>query len=787
MRDVPYILALAGLLAHLIGVGLALRGRDARWWSRALLALRLSWGVLTVGVLALLLALLTDRFAWHYVAQHSARDLPLTLKATALWGGQEGSLLLWSWLQLSLSLYALTRATPRARPLLPWAALPLGALGLFYVTLSWRLANPFVLLPSTPADGAGLNPILRHPAMVLHPPGIYLGFVALSVPYAFALATLITRRWEAWREVVRPWALLAWIGLSVGLLLGMRWAYDVLGWGGYWGWDPVENAGLLPWLATTALLHAAQRHHAQRRFLAWTLALALLDYALVVFGVFAARSGMIASVHAYAVSPLGYYLLAALALILLPGVVLLLRRRSELRDADGGADPLFSSTGLTSFTLVLFLTLTGTVIVGTLLPVLTDWRIGAAWFDAVTGPQWALLVALLGLCPLVGRGITAQKPWVAAAGALLALSLAWLAGLRTWGALLGLGLSGWAAGLALDDLLAADRSARTGLRRSGALLVHLGFVLMAVGVTGTRLYPFERDVVLPLGQPVAVGDTTLVFEDLQQDLGAQRIRTRAQVAVYRDGKVEATLLPYLDHYADGTYVPTPAIASRVREDLYLVLLSWTTDGQQVTLRVLRNPLVSFLWAGGWLLVAGGLLAFWPWPGKMGACGALALLLLLGFAWLVWGGPQRASAIHPPRPHLNQPAPAFSLTLLDGSPVALSAWRGQVVVLAFWATWCPSCEAEMPTLQTVWDAYRGRGVQVIGVAYQDTRAEVTARLAAQKLRFPVALDEGERLSRLYGVTGVPETFIIDAEGRLRQVFIGPLDEATLRAAIERVLP
>ncbi len=784
MRDLPYLLSLGALLLHVYCVGRSLRGNAAdRWWARALLALRVSWGLLTAGLLALLLALLSDAFVWHYVAQHSARDLPWLLKVTAIWGGQEGSLLLWSWLQVSLSLWALTHLPPSARSLAPWTALPLGLLSLFYTTLSWRLANPFVLLPAPPADGAGLNPILRHPAMVLHPPGIYLGMVALSLPYALALATLITRRWEPWLTLVRPWALLAWLGLSVGLLLGMRWAYDVLGWGGYWGWDPVENAGLLPWLVTTGLLHAAYRQRQERRFLAWTLALALLDYALVIFGVFAARSGMLRSVHAYAVSPLGYYLLAALALVTLPGALLWLRRRAELRDAEGGATLLFSPAGLTAFTLTVLLTLTGTIITGTLGLTGRPWD--ADTFDALTGPQWALLVALLGLCPLLGRGMRAPRPWVALLGALLGLLLAWLAGLHTGMALLGLGVSGWAAALALDELVAIERKPGA-QRRLGALLVHLGVALMAVGVTGTRLFPFERDLVLPLGKPVAVQDYTLVFEDLQQDWQTQQVRTCAQIAVYQGGVYQATLQPYLDQAADGTYVAMPALASRLREDLYLVLLSWTTDGHQVTLRVLRNPLVSFLWLGGWLLVAGGVLAFWPWRGKQTPAVGLAALLLIGFAWLVWGGPQRASALASPRPRLQQAAPAFALTLLDGRTVTLADWRGQAVVLTFWATWCPACAEEMPVLQAVWEAYRARGVQVVGLAYQDTRAAVEARRAEQGLDFPLALDEGERVARLYGVTGVPETFLIGPDGRLQQVWIGPVDEATLRAQLDAIL-
>jgi len=289
-----------------------------------------------------------------------------------------------------------------------------------------------------------------------------------------------------------------------------------------------------------------------------------------------------------------------------------------------------------------------------------------------------------------------------------------------------------------------------------------------------------------LGKPVAVQDYTLVFEDLQQHWQEQQVRTRAQIAVYQGGVYRTTLLPYLDQMADGSYVAMPALASQLREDLYAVLFSWTTDGRQVTLRVMRNSLVSFLWLGGWLLVAGGGLAFWPWPGKRALAIGLAALLLIGFAWLVWGGPQRASALASPRPRLEQPAPAFALTLLDGRTVTLADWRGQTVLLTFWATWCPACAEEMPVLQAVWDAYRTHGVQVVGLAYQDTRAAVEERRAGQRLDFPLALDEGERVARLYGVTGVPETFLIGPDGRLRQVWIGAVDEATLRAQLDALL-
>ncbi len=783
MGDLLYLAILGTLLAHLVMAGLALT--VPHWFRRSLYALGLAWTWLSLGLLALLLALVTDAFTWHYVAQHSARDLPLVLKITAVWSGQEGSLLLWSWLQVGLSLWALTHLPRSARPLAPWSALILGLLSTFFVVLSWRLAPPFVRLPTAPQDGAGLNPLLRHPAMVLHPPGIYLGFVALAIPYALALATLITQRWEVWHGLIRPWALLAWLSLSVGLLLGMRWAYDVLWWGGYWGWDPVENAGLLPWLVTTGLLHAASRVATERRFLAWTLALAVLDYALVIFGVFAARSGMLPSVHAYAVSPLGLYLLAALALIMLPGVWLWLRRRTALREPDPGAGLLFSSAGLTTFTLMVLLTLTATIITGTLMPALTGRPWTAATFDAWTGPQWALLVLLMGVCPLMGRALKATRPGLALLGLLAALVLAWLGGFRTWMAGLGLGISGGVGALILDDLLAMRHKPLVP-RRLGALLVHLGVVLMAVGVTGTRLFPFERDLVLSLDQPVAVQDYTLVFEDLQQDWDAQQMRTRAQIAVYQGGAYQTTLLPYLDQFVDGTYVAMPALASRVREDLYIVLLSWTTDGRQVILRVLRNPLVSFLWLGGWLLVAGGLLAFWPWAGRDWRRNALALLLLAGFAWLVWGGPQRAAALTSARPQLQRPAPAFALTLDDGRTLTLADWRGQVVVLAFWASWCPTCKEELPVFQALWEAYRDRGVQIVGVAYQDTPAAVTQQKAALGLEFPLALDEDGRLERLYGVTGVPETFLIGPDGRLMQMWIGPVDEGVLRAQIEALL-
>ncbi|MGD1996940.1 MAG: cytochrome c biogenesis protein CcsA, partial [Anaerolineae bacterium] len=401
-------LALAAALYAVSATFWSIRRGDSRWAESGRNSVYAAAGFLGLALLALLAAFLGDQFQIEYVFQHSSRDLPVYLKASAVWAGQDGSLLLWAFLQALFAALVVGRPSKRSRPLVPWAAIFLNLITVFFVAVTLFASNPFARLATIPADGRGLNPLLRHPGMIFHPPALYLGYVGLAVPFAFGLAALVTRHMEDWPAAAHRWTLVSWLFLGLGLLLGMRWAYDVLGWGGYWGWDPVENAGLMPWLTTTALLHGMVMQEQGRGFRLWNSLLVIGSFILVLFGTFTTRSGLIQSVHAFGRSNLGLYFLGAIVLTLAGSLALLLKRRSLLTRGNS-SDGLLSRQGMFLFTLVLFLTITGSVLVGSILPTLTEaltdqrFEAGPSWFDRVTGPQFGALVLVMGLCPLLGR------------------------------------------------------------------------------------------------------------------------------------------------------------------------------------------------------------------------------------------------------------------------------------------------------------------------------------------------------------------------------------------------
>ena len=638
LAEVGFILvglALAAAVYAVFTASWSIHRSDPRWAGSGRSGIYATTALLALALLALLVSFLGDQFQIRYVAQHSSRALPLYLKASAVWAGQEGSLLLWAFLQALFAALAVGCPSERSRPLIPWAILFLNLITAFFIAVTMFLSNPFALLASAPPDGRGLNPLLRHPAMIFHPPATYLGYVGLAVPFAFALAALVTRRVGDWTAVVRRWTLVAWLFLGLGILLGARWAYDVLEWGGYWGWDPVENAGLMPWLTTTAFLHGMVMREERHSLRAWNFLLVILSFVLVIFGTFTTRSGLILSVHAFAHSDLGSYLLGFIVLTLVGSLALLYNRRSLLA-APSPSDRLLSREGMFFLTLILFLTITGSVLIGSLLPTLTEalvgrrFEAGPEWFDRVTGPQFAALVLVMGLCPLLGRAAGALRRvrghgLSAVLGAILVTAAAALAGFTYLTSLIGFAFIGLAAGTALAEVArdVVARSRRKGRnplrilwhlmrhngRRYGGYLVHIGVILIAVGVIGTRSYPFEKEIVLSRGEPADVGGYTLVYEDLWQEVAGDHLATRASFSVYRDGAYLATLQPRRDQYVNpDRTVAVPALRSRLREDLYVVLAGWAGDGRAVALKVFINPLASFLWLGGLILLAGGAMA-----------------------------------------------------------------------------------------------------------------------------------------------------------------------------------
>jgi len=807
----------------------AIHRADSRWAKSGRNAVTATVALLGVALAALLGAFLGDQFQIRYVAQHSGRNLPAHLKASAVWAGQEGSLLLWSFLQALFGALVVARPSKRAHPperarhLVPWAGVVLNLLTAFFAAVTLLLSNPFARQATIPPDGQGLNPLLRHPGMIFHPPAMYLGYVGLAVPFAFAIAALITRQVDGWPSIARRWTLVAWLFLGLGILLGARWAYDVLGWGGYWGWDPVENAGLMPWLTATALLHGIAMQEQRGGFRAWNMLLAALSFALVLFGTFTTRSGLILSVHAFVRSDLGPYFLAAIFLTLSGSLALVISRRSILA-SPYTIEGLFSRDGMSVLTLVLLLTITASVFVGSLLPTLTQalagrrFEAGPAWFDRVTGPQFAALVLVMGVCPLLARvagGLrrVRRRGLPALLGAIVAAAAAALMGFSRPVSLLGFALAGLAGGTALAEIgrVGARRGVghggRHGGRRYGGYLVHFGVILMALGVIGTRQYPFEMEVELSPGEPVDVGAYTLVYDELRQETEGDHLSTWAAISAYRDGDYLATLKPRMDRYPgfDQAFM-VPALRTGLREDLYLVLFSSSVD-RLVNVKVIVNPLINFLWLGGLVFLAGGLFALWPsatrWPSAaraadvgvrrgrrwpVGTTVALAAgLLVLVVAGVAMWQPGMGSLIgRVGRPLLGQPAPDFTLDLLDGSRLSLADLRGQVVVLNFWTTWCPPCADELPDLEALWSEYQARGVVFVGIAVQEEKVEVREMGSQFGLTYPLGLDPEERIAAPYGITGVPETFVIDPQGQMAAVHVGSVDARELRQDLDRLL-
>jgi cytochrome c-type biogenesis protein CcmF len=801
-----------------------LHRHDDRWAESARRGLVATTGLLGLAFAGLLIAFATDHFELAYVAQHSSRALSGWLKLSAVWAGQEGSLLMWAGLQAAFAALAVSKPAEQVRPLAPWATVILSLTTAFFTGITLLFSNPYTATATVPADGLGLNPLLRHPGMIFHPPTLYLGYVGLAVPFAFALAALLTRQVEGWTAVARRWTLVAWFFLGLGLLLGARWAYDVLGWGGYWGWDPVENAGLMPWLTATALLHGGVMQEQRGSFKPWNFLLVIASFILVIFGTFATRSGLIQSVHAYARSNLGAYYLGFMALVLAGSLTVLLSRRALL-SSQHPVESFLSRDGMFLLTLILFTTLTASVFIGSVLPTLTEaltgqaFEAGPAWFDRVTGPQFGALVLLIGVCPLLGQAAGAllklrSRGLVALAGAALVPVAALLAGFTQPLSVLGFALIGLAGGTTLAEFGwdAAARSRATaepflnalvGLfgrqrRRYGGYLVHAGVVLMALGVVGTRMYPFERQVVLRPTEPYTVGDYTLVYEDLRQETAGDHLTNTAVVSVYRDGRYLVTLRPGLDQYpTTGQTMALPAVRVGWREDLYLILAGWERSGATATFKVVLNPLVNFLWLGGLIFLAGGAIAIWPGQVRRattrrevirqrllnGAVTVIAALVLLGAGWSMWGTGHGATVRPAGRPLPGQPVPDFKLNLVGGGVFSLAQARGQPVIINFWASWCPACKEEMPALQQLWEEYEGQGVRFVGVAYQDEAAAAQAALAEYGTTYPVGLDEGERIARQYGITGVPETFVIAPDGTLAYLHIGPVTAEQLRADLE----
>ena len=572
------------LLAALAAGGLALAGTrgDRRLVDSSRRAVYALCALLTICVVVLEAAFLRSDFSVELVADHSSTTTPTFYKLTALWSSQGGSLMLWAWVLSIASSIVLFLTRTKHREIVPWATAVLAGLAVFFCGLMLFGANPFARLDPAPVEGAGLNPLLRHPAMMIHPPMLYSGYVAFSIPFAFAIGALIARRLDAsWIRSTRRFALVAWILLGIGILLGARWSYSELGWGGYWGWDPVENASLMPWLTGTAFLHSIMVQERRGMLKVWNVSLIVGTFTLALVGTFLVRSGVLESIHAFGASTVGGPLLALIAVVLVGSTLLIVSRLDELR-SPRRIDSLLSREAVFLVNNLLLVGLAAVIFWGTFFPLIAEAVTGersslaAPWFNRYTAPLAILLVLFTGIGPLLAwRRLSVSAavrvfavPAAVAAVAAAALALATDA-LDEPPALAMFSLCAFTLGALAQEFIrgAAARRALTGdsfgsalvamvsrnRRRYGGYIVHAGIAILFIAVAASSSFQTSRDLRLRPGDSATVGDFELTYVRPTRSINTeeQRLTFGAIVSVTRDGEPFATLNPSRNYYSSG--------------------------------------------------------------------------------------------------------------------------------------------------------------------------------------------------------------------------------------------
>ena len=729
-------------------VAVPLSGERSKWVLSARNAALLAFGLLSLSCGALIIALVNGEFHLKYVYNTTMRSADVFFKVTALWGGQEGSLLFWSWLMSLFATAAVLINWRSHRRLMP-IVLAVTMLTLaFFLSLTTFFANPFERFwadpdtgnvqttpfqpadtaavypwrmpddsitlwfrephPGAQTDGLGLNPLLRHFGMIIHPPMLYLGFVSLVIPFAFAMSSLAVREvGPAWISATRRWALIAWLFLGMGLLLGGRWAYDVLGWGGYWGWDPVENAALLPWLTATAFLHSIMIQEKRGMLKRWNMFLIILTYWLVIFGTFATRSGVVSSVHSFAESPIGAPMLSFVSIVVIGSLALLASRWRALK-SEAHVRGWFSREAVFMLNNLVFVIIAVVVFWGSFgAPIISELflnqkiTMGPTWFETWTGPLFAALLVLMGIAPMaawrtssaerMGRSLRAPTMFTLAlialllliagemnallVGAVLAAAIAALLtgvymrisqnsdkrdlptvalinlligalaalALLTFvpalnadpldtGATLAYGFLGFAGSATVWEyvkgvrarvrtrgetpLTALLRLFQIHQRRYGGYFIHLGIVVLGIGVIGSTLFQTETQQTLAQGEAMSIGNYTIRYDDAGVNSGPDVMVMYADVTVSDGGREVARLSPQREVFvsARGNQSMTPpAVYSPLSGDLYIILANMEQMGATVTFKVYLNPLVGLVWFGGIMLIIGTAIAAWPHP------------------------------------------------------------------------------------------------------------------------------------------------------------------------------
>ena len=582
--------------------------------------------------LALTASFVQHDFSVQYVAANSNSALPLQFRIAAVWGGHEGSMLLWLLMQCGWTL-AVARFSQRLPlPVLARILAVMGWLTVGFLLFTLLTSNPFDRLSPIPADGRDLNPLLQDPGMIFHPPMLYMGYVGFSVAFAFAVAALIGGTLDTtWARWTRPWTTAAWIFLTLGIALGSWWAYYELGWGGWWFWDPVENASFMPWLVGTALIHSLAVTEKRGAFKSWTVLLAIMAFSLSLMGTFLVRSGVLTSVHAFATDPRrGLFILGFLAIVIGASLALYAWRAPKV--GLGGRFELVSRETLLLANNVLLLVATAAVMLGTLYPLILDAlglgkiSVGMPYFDAVFVPLMVPLIVLMAVGPLA-RWRQAELPdlarrlrWAAGAAVVATLLTEWWQGDITWMATLGLLMAYWIMAAIVTDLWERLRPAG-GLKLPlmhrarqlpramlGMTLAHLGIAVFIFGVTMVKSFEVERDVKMDLGDTTEAGGFTFTFQGVRQVEGPNYDAAQGLVVVSRNGREVAQLKPEKRMYrVQQNPMTEAAIRSTLLGDQY-VSLGQSAGGSAWVVRIYYKPFVTWIWGGCVLMALGGALA-----------------------------------------------------------------------------------------------------------------------------------------------------------------------------------
>ncbi|MCL4835218.1 MAG: heme lyase CcmF/NrfE family subunit [Caldilineaceae bacterium] len=645
--NVGYLILVAALILSAFGVVAGFAGgqqRNQRLVQSSFHAVYAVAGLVGIAAVMLWYGLLTDQFQLTYVWNHSERALPNFYKFSALWGGQAGSLLFWS---LLLSLYSVALALLNRRQhqvLMPYVNGVMLATSLFFLILLVFAANPFKQSAFIPADGQGLNPLLQNYWMVIHPVMLYLGYVGLAVPFAFAVGALISKRvGNEWVRTVRRWTLIPWMFLSAGILMGSQWAYMELGWGGYWAWDPVENASFLPWLTGTAFLHSIIIQEQRGIMKVWNVVLIWLTYFLVILGTFTTRSGVLESVHSFALSDVGPLFLGFMIIIVFGFLWLLFKRLYLLKD-EQTIDSYSSREAAFLGNNWLFTSITFATLWGTFFPmfseILTGERISVAapFFNKVNGPLFLLLFLLMGIGPLLGwrrtgmESLRRQFAWPLVAGVVMGVATIFFSP-NPWPSV-GLAVCAFATMTIVQEFVRGVMARRTtnnenvlvamvslmrrNGRRYGGYIVHLGMVMIAVAIIGNEFFQQTTNVTLTPGTKVELGGYELTYVGLENNRASNRTEVGARVIVHNSsGKMVGSLLPLRNLYDKTPDMPTSEVGLRMTllEDVYVLLNGWESGGSTATFTIFINPLTIWMWIGGLVLVLGTLIASWPHPVK----------------------------------------------------------------------------------------------------------------------------------------------------------------------------